>query len=111
MSHERAAPFIVRELVYHRMGKCQDKNEKSVDYPGQILQVLDDDGDFGERITLFVIFQEHFFLFSRLNHLFLHAAILRLKLNLNRITVENKCAVEYFHDKSESTYFISCCFL
>ena len=36
---------------------------------------------------------------------------MRLKLNLNRITVENKCAVEYFHDKSESTYFISCCFL
>ena len=70
--------------------KSQDKNEKSVDYPGQILQVFNDDGSFSVWITLFVIFQEHFFLFSRLNQLFLHAAILRLKLNLNRITVENK---------------------
>ena len=95
------------ELLCLRVFYQRDEAAERVDH----FLVMDDDGDFGERITLFVIFQEHFFLFSRLNQLFLHAAILRLKLNLNRITVENKCAVEYFHDKSESTYFISCCFL
>ena len=47
------------------MGKCQDKNEKSVHYPGQILQVFDGDGVFGEWITSFTLFQEHFPLFSR----------------------------------------------
>ena len=65
LKHARMPLSFVRELVYHRMGKCQDKNEKSVDYPGQILQVFGEKRDFSKQIALFVPFQEHFFLFSR----------------------------------------------